>query len=143
MTLRLVGLFLTSTAVLVLLASMVLGLRGPAVEGGWQQVSVNRLQVDGERIRVEVLNGAGVSGLAQSVTERLRERGFDVVYFGNAGSLARDSTVVLDRGINSEAAVKVADELGIRRVEVAPDTSLYLEATIILAPDWEEIDRRN
>jgi hypothetical protein len=139
-TLRLVGLFLTSAAVLVLLGSMVLGLRGAATEGDWQTAAANRTS-DPElaEIRVEVLNGAGIAGLAREVTDQLRAQGFDVVSYGNASGPGRDSSVVLDRGRNAEAVAKVADALGIDRIEVAPDTSLYLEATVILAPDWATI----
>jgi hypothetical protein len=136
MTQRLVGLLITSLAVIVLLGSLVVGLRGPRTVDGWEPVPISTLREGADRIRVEVLNGAGVEGLARETTERLRASGFDVVYYGNAGALARDSTVVLDRGSDPAAVARVAQELGIERVEIATDTTLYLEATVILAPDW-------
>ena len=43
------------------------------------------------RIRVEVLNAGGEPGMARMATDQLRDRGFDVVYFGNAESFGRDS----------------------------------------------------
>ncbi len=136
---RLAGLLVTSLAVLLLLGSLVMGLQRPPTLDGWEPVPVSALRVGDERIRVEVLNGAGVAGLARETTERLRASGFDVVYYGNAGSLARESTVVLDRGRNPSAVAQVARELGIDRIETVPDTSAYLEATVILAPDWAGI----
>jgi hypothetical protein len=90
----------------------------------------------GERIRVEVLNAAGVPGIAREATRTLRDGGFDVVYFGNAPTFALDSSVVIARGQGEEGARRVARVLGIPRVESRPDTSLYLEVTVILARDW-------
>jgi hypothetical protein len=42
-----------------------------------------------ERIRVEILNGGGHAGAAREATDQLRDLGFDVVFFGNAGSFDR------------------------------------------------------
>ncbi|HEY8469680.1 MAG TPA: LytR C-terminal domain-containing protein [Longimicrobiales bacterium] len=89
---------------------------------------------DLRRIRVEVLNGTNRPGLARSVTARLRDAGFDVVYFGNAPRA--DSSVVLDRAGREDAARAVAQALGISHVRSAPDPGLYLEATVILGADW-------
>ncbi len=139
MNARLAGLALTSLAVLVLLASMALGLRASGTGDDWELLPVSLPVSGSERVQVEVLNGAGIDGLARETTDRLRARGFDVVFLGNAGSQARDSSVVLDRGRNPEGAARVARELGISRVEVAVDTTLYLDATVILGPDWEDI----
>ncbi len=92
----------------------------------------------GRRIRVEVLNGAGVDGLAWRATERLRERGFDVVYFGNAESFGRDTSVAIARLDSLEPARRVADALGIRHVVDRRDENLYLDVTVILGRDWAE-----
>lgn len=92
--------------------------------------------VDGRRIRVEVLNGAGVDGLAGQATERLRELGFDVVYYGNADDFDRDTSVAIARLENMEPARRVADALQLERVEHEPDRNLYLDVTVILGADW-------
>lgn len=88
------------------------------------------------RVRVEVLNGAGRAGLAREATERLRDRGLDVVYFGNAREFGRDSSVVLDRVGREEAARAVAEALGITAVRSEPDSTLLLDVTVILGKDW-------
>lgn len=90
-----------------------------------------------ERVRVEVLNGGGHAGAAREATEVLRELGFDVVFFGNAGTFDRDSSVVLDRMGTLPRARDVADALGIRRVRTEPDSNLYLDVTVVLGKDWE------
>ncbi|MGD8700470.1 MAG: LytR C-terminal domain-containing protein [Gemmatimonadales bacterium] len=94
--------------------------------------------VDGHRIRVEVLNGAGVDRLASRATERLRELGFDVVYYGNADDFGRDTSVAIARLDSVEPARRAADALGLQRVEHRPDRNLYLDVTVILGKDWIE-----
>jgi hypothetical protein len=88
-----------------------------------------------ERIRVEVLNGGGRSGMARAATGQLRDDGFDVVYFGNAEG--RDSSAVLSRTEDLETARLVADALGIRTVLAEPDSNLYLDVTVVLGEEWE------
>jgi hypothetical protein len=94
------------------------------------------------RIRVEVLNAAGIARLAQRGTDLLRDRGFDVVYFGNARGFHPDTSLVLDRVGDPEAAAAVAEAIGIERVRAEPDSGLYLEATVILGTDWEKAEGR-
>ena len=90
---------------------------------------------DGTRIKVEVLNATDVRGLARRATFFLRDRGFDVLYTGTApGSL--DSTVVLDRSGHPERARRVAEALGGARVETRPDSSRYLDVTVMLGRSW-------
>lgn len=88
------------------------------------------------RIRVEVLNGVGIDGLARAATEQLRGWGFDVVYYGNASQFDRDSSVVIARVASVEPARRVADALGIPKVRRAPDEELYLDVTVVLGEDW-------
>lgn len=87
-------------------------------------------------VRVEVLNGAGTSGLARDATHRLRELGFDVVYFGNATNFDRGRSVVLDRTGSVERARAVAASLEIDSVATAPDSTLLLDVTVVLGDDW-------
>ena len=88
------------------------------------------------RVRVEVLNAGGTEGMARLATDHLRDRGFDVVYFGNADTFAQDSTVVLDRSGRPRAATAVGQALGARWVESQPDANLYLDVTVMLGSDW-------
>lgn len=90
----------------------------------------------GQRIRVEVLNAAGRKNIARDATDLLRDRGYDVVYFGNADRFDREASVVLDRVGTLETARLVADALGIRNVQSAPDSNLYLDVSVLLGRDW-------
>lgn len=89
------------------------------------------------RPRVEVLNASGTSGLARDVTQRLRGLGFDVVYYGNGKNFDRNHSIVLARSPDTTAAHRVAEALGISRVESKPDSDLLLDVSVVLGSDWK------
>jgi hypothetical protein len=90
---------------------------------------------DGERVRVQVLNATNTRGLARRATQHLRDRGFDVLEMGTATE-QRDSTLVLDRSGHPDWARRVAEALGGARVEARPDSSRYLDVTVLLGRSW-------
>ena len=87
-------------------------------------------------IQVEVLNGAGTTGIARGATYRLRSDGFDVVFFGNADHFRHERSVVIDRVGQPAQARAVAASLGIDSVATAVDSSLLLQVTVVLGDDW-------
>ena len=92
---------------------------------------------EGTRIRVQVLNATETRGLGRRATRHLRDRGFDVVEIGTAPAAdRRDSTLVLDRSGHPEWARLVADVLGGATVESRPDTSRYLDVTVLLGASY-------
>ena len=90
----------------------------------------------GVRIRVEVVNTTTTRGLARRATRLLRDRGFDVVGVGTAAGQATESTIVVDRSGHPEWARLVAEALGGARIETRPDTSRYLDLTVLLGRAW-------
>ena len=97
--------------------------------------TVSVLVPDNVRIKVEVLNASGQRGLARRATFALRDAGFDVVRFDNAPE-TRDSTLVLTRSGKDDWAQLVARALGGARVESRPDSTRYLDVTVLLGADW-------
>jgi hypothetical protein len=95
------------------------------------------LPVPGERGGpvVEVLNAAGVDGLAREVTRRLRRAGIDVVSYGNAPGPTLDSTVILVRRGDSVELRPVQDALGAGRISVRPDARLLLDGSVLVGRD--------
>jgi LytR cell envelope-related transcriptional attenuator len=87
------------------------------------------------RIRVEVLNATRTPGLARRATFHLRDRGFDVVESGNAAE-RHDSTLVLDRSGHPEWARSVARALGGAAVVARPDSSRYVDVTVLIGATW-------
>jgi len=132
-------LILRTTAVVALLlavAGIVLAVRGSSTRA--PQAVRQRVDAEapaGVRIRVEVLNATRVRGLARRATMHLRDRGFDVVNVGTSRE-SRDSTLVLDRSGHADWAALVARALGGARVEQAPDSSRYLDVTVLVGATW-------
>ncbi len=91
-------------------------------------------------IQLDVLNGTGETKLAQRLTDFLRSRGFDVVEMGNyAGDL--ENTLVIDRTGNKEAAVRVAQSLGVPEEKVVRqiDKTLYLDVSVYIGKDYRSL----
>ena len=87
------------------------------------------------RIRVQVLNTTQVRGLARRATRLLRDRGFDVVELGTT-SPTIDTTLVLDRSGHLDWAASVAGILQPARAVARPDSSRYLDVTVLLGRTW-------
>lgn len=132
------GLAVTLLAVAVLVVSMVRGMTGG---GGTAAPALSADEVPeppADPVRVEVLNASGRAGLARDVMRALRDEGFDVVSIGNApaGTDPARSRVV-DRVGKPERARAVADALSVDSVLSQPDTTLYLDATVLIGRDWK------
>jgi len=91
----------------------------------------------GVRVRVQVLNATTTRGLARRATELLRDHGFDVVDVGTTPARDQgDSTFVLDRTGHPEWAERVAAAMGGARVISRPDSSRYLDVTVLVGATW-------
>ena len=97
--------------------------------------AANRADRSGQRVRVQVLNATRVRGLGRRAMLYLRDQGFDVVEVGTTKVL-QDTTLVLDRSRHPEWARNIATSLGAARVETRPDTSRYLDVTVLVGSSW-------
>ena len=97
--------------------------------------AANRSDGSGQRVRVQVLNATRVRGLGRRAMLYLRDQGFDVVEVGTTNVL-QDTTLVLDRSRHPEWARNIATSLGAARVETRPDTSRYLDVTVLVGSSW-------
>ena len=88
----------------------------------------------GVRIKVEVLNASKSRGAARRAMLLLRARGYDVVAMGTSRT-TQVPTLVLDRSNHPEWAALIAKAIGGKAV-ARPDTSRYLDATVVLGSDW-------
>jgi hypothetical protein len=131
---RWVLLVLALAVAAVALRRVVLAPRGGAPVAS-QTVQLRRVVPDSVRIKVEVLNATDIRGLARRGTAVMRDLGFDVVSSGNA-SEQLDSTVVLVRSGRMDWGELAAEALGGARVEARPDSSRYLDLTILLGRAW-------
>jgi hypothetical protein len=136
---RLRGRHLLAGAVVLLLAVVAWRVARPAKPSAAGSFSIlgapNVSAPAGVRVRVEVLNATTTRGLARRATFFLRDHGFDVVYSGTT-TPTRDSTLVLSRSGHDDWAQLVAKSLGGARVESRPDSSRYLDVTVLLGGSW-------
>jgi LytR cell envelope-related transcriptional attenuator len=84
---------------------------------------------------LEVLNGTRRQGAARTATRMLRRRGLDVVFLGNADSVADSTLVIVRRGDPSRARF-VAQALGAGKVVVQTDTFRRVDVSVILGDDF-------
>ena len=90
-----------------------------------------------ERVRVEVLNLGGVSGMGRDATQAIRDAGFDVVELGNVVPFdSLGPSRVIDRVGRTDIAQAVATAVGIDNVQSDPDPNLYVEVSVLLGSDW-------
>ena len=96
-------------------------------------------------IQVEVLNGCGISGVAEKFTDYLRSNHFDVVQTGNYISFDVDKSMVIDRTGNRANAVKVADALGIDHKNIIQqiNNDYILDVSLIIGKDFKQLKPNN
>ncbi len=86
-------------------------------------------------IKVEILNGSGINGLASKVGSILRDKGFDVISVGNAAGGIHDETIVYDRKGENDIALEVAKALDVKGYKVDIDDDTEADITVILGRD--------
>ena len=94
-----------------------------------------------EIIQVEVLNGCGVSGVADMFTDYLRSQNFDVVNIDNYVSFDINESMVIDRIGNMANARKAAEALKINAKNVIQQLNddYFLDVTIIIGKDYYKL----
>lgn len=99
-------------------------------------------QLIGDIIQLEVLNGCGVSGLANRFTSTLRKNGFDVVETGNFDNFDMQETIIISRTYNTDNAKRVAQALGIdtQNILIEASDNFYLDATIVIGSDYNSLN---
>lgn len=92
-------------------------------------------------IQVEVLNGCGLYGTADKITEYLRRCRFDVVQIGNYISFDVEKSIVIDRTGNMINAFKLADSLGINHKNVIQQVSskYFLDVSLVIGKDFNSL----
>ena len=99
----------------------------------------------GHRIRVEVLNGCGVQGIADKYTNLLRNKGFDVILSGNANNFKYSKTEVILRRDNINLAMEIATVLDVSTDKISANFNdlLDCDVTVILGSDFENLSSFN
>jgi len=96
-------------------------------------------------IQVEVLNGCGVSDIADIYTDSLRKKNFDVVNTTNYRSFEIDKSIVIDRSGNLVNAEYLAEIIGVdkHRVIQQKNRNYFLDVTLIVGKDYKTLFNNN
>lgn len=93
-------------------------------------------------LKVEVLNGCGIEGIAKELTEYLRQKNIDVVYYGNFESWSLSETLVIDRKDHGlENAKIIGNIIGVDENRMFPQISpqRQLDVTILLGKNYSQL----
>jgi len=88
------------------------------------------------QITVEILNGSGVSGVANAVAGKLEAEGFNVLRVGNADSSDYENSQVISRVENMDAAKAVAILLPGAQLLKEEDQGKDVYVTVIVGKDY-------
>jgi hypothetical protein len=131
--------FLLGIAILVMAYSLFLKLLGSKDDLSSDKNKASAI------VQVEVLNGCGVSGVADKITNYLRKNNFDVVQTGNYTSYNMDKSLVIDRTGNTVNAEKVAAALGIAKKNIVQqiNNDYLLDCSIVIGKDYFQLKPYN
>jgi LytR cell envelope-related transcriptional attenuator len=100
-----------------------------------------RNEISAAKIKIEVLNGCGVSGVADKLTNYLRENKIDVVNLGNYRSFEIENSIIIGRNKKIKNAELVASLVGLDQnsviQQINPD--YLLDVTFILGKDYRNL----
>ena len=108
---------------------------------GNKVVSAESKTVPAVIIQLEVLNGCGVAGAAEKITDYLRNNHVDVVQMRNYTSFDIEKSLVIDRTGNKLNAEKIADLLGIDRKNIVQQisTDYFLDISLVIGKDYNQL----
>ena len=102
---------------------------------------MNLLKLPRSEIKVQVLNGTDIQGLARKVADYLRRKGFDVCEIGNADTI-HTITVIIDRATPKKTNAKiVAYTLRQGKLAFEPDPLGLISVTIVIGKDFKGIPK--
>jgi len=93
------------------------------------------------RIQVEVLNGCGVTGVAEKLTDYLRINNIDVVSLGNYRSFEIENSIIISRNEKIHNAEIVAAIVGLddQKIIQQINPDYMLDVTFILGKDYRDL----
>jgi hypothetical protein len=93
-------------------------------------------------VKINVLNGCGVSGVGIVMTKYCRAAGYDVVEMGNYRSFDVKESMVIDRTGTAQEAQRLAAYLGIAQKNVIQQFSNdhLVAATVVIGKDYQSLN---
>jgi hypothetical protein len=88
--------------------------------------------------RIQVLNGCGIDGAADKMTDFLRTKKFNVANTGNASSWNYQFTMVVSHTKDMAIARQIAQALSTSHMVLMRKEDRPYDVTVIIGPDYEE-----
>ncbi|MFP4687701.1 MAG: LytR C-terminal domain-containing protein, partial [bacterium] len=93
-----------------------------------------------ELIRIQILNGTSISGLAGTLRDKIQSHSFvDVVETDNADRSNYKNTVIIDRSGHPRSAHRIQELIGTGKIEMDLEEHLLVDVTIIAGEDLKHI----
>lgn len=95
-----------------------------------------------DALKVEVLNGCGVTGLANLFSEYVREKQYNVVNVGDAETYDYQRSVLIDRGKRERKQIeKLSKTLGIAldRILLIESRNSEADVSLIIGADYQSL----
>ena len=112
---------------------------GYLISGGrhFIQNRVEMRQIKLNEVRVEVLNGTDIKGFAENGAYFLRNKGLDVIRYGNSDNKVEETVIIdrADRGLKYARLVRGVLKQGTLTYE--PHSLQLLEVTVVLGTDFK------
>ena len=89
-------------------------------------------------IKVKILNGTNISGLAKKMRNMLTREGLTVVEFGTSPFPSIENTVIINQKGSIEPVRKVSSIIGVDRIFHVIDTSQLNDVLIIIGKDFAQ-----
>lgn len=109
-----------------------------------EQTDISKDAATSLEIKIEILNGFGLKGEAQRSARILKEYGFTVAKYGNAGTFTYDETIIVDWKGNLDKVIPLANFLEIDPANIIvydrPDKPL--DVTIVIGKNWLSLKER-
>ncbi|MCD6310404.1 MAG: LCP family protein [Candidatus Eremiobacteraeota bacterium] len=104
-----------------------------------QHLLEGKAELDPEKIKIQVLNGCGIDGIAAQMADLLKQHGFKVIDVGNAMNFDYELTEIIDYNSRPQMAMTIMDIIG--KAQLLRDNSGLneeLDFTIIIGRDWQQ-----
>ena len=102
---------------------------------------ISQIEAPKKILKVEVLNGCGIKDVAKKLTDFLRQKNIDVVYFGNYEKMDLSETLLIDRRDYELSNAKIIGKIiGIdNRMFPQISPQRQLDVTIIIGKNYSQL----
>lgn len=103
---------------------------------GASNSSNKNLKIDKENIKIQILNGTNISGLAANLSAEVKKKGYSNITTGNGEKSVKSKIIV--RGIDKELIPIIKRDFGINNVEMDNYKNGDIHITVLIGEDFNK-----